>query len=323
MKAAVVGEKGAEICDLPKPEPAPNEVLIRVRASSLNRADVGVAAGQQHGRVGGIGARLGLECAGEIEAVGSEVKDFKPGDRVMASAPGGYAEYAVTDAGRAHRIPANNMTYEQAACFPVALQTMHNAVVTAGRLKRGETLLIQGASSGVGLMGMQIGKLMGASLVMGTSTNADRRARLKDYGCDLAIDTSDPKWPDEVKKATGGKGVDLIVDMVSAPVANQNLDAAAILGRIVNVGRLGGQKGEFNYDLHALKRIDYIGVTFRTRTIEEVREIVRLMRADLWGALEAGKLTLPIDRTFPLEQVAEALAMMRANRHFGKIVLTM
>jgi len=323
MKAAVVGENGAEIRDVPKPEPAPNEVLIRVCASSLNRADVGVAAGQQHGRLGGVGARLGLECAGEVAAVGGEVKGFKPGDRVMASAPGGYAEYAVTDAGRVHRIPGNNMTYEQAACFPVALQTMHNAVVTAGRLKRGETLLIQGASSGVGLMGMQIGKLMGATLVMGGSTNAGRRARLKDYGCDLAIDTSDPKWPEEVKQATGGKGVDLIVDMVSAPVANQNLDAAAILGRIVNVGRLGGQKGEFNYDLHALKRIDYIGVTFRTRTIEEVREIVRAMRADLWPAVEAGKLSLPIEKTFPLEQVAEALAMMRANRHFGKIVLTM
>ena len=321
MKAAVVGEKGAEIRDVPKPQPAPNELLIRVRASSLNRADVGVAAGQQHGRVGGVGARLGLECAGEIEAVGSEVTAFRPGDRVMASAPGGYAEYAVTDAGRAHRIPGNNMTYEQAACLPVALQTMHNAVVTAGRLKRGETLLIQGASSGVGLMGMQIGKLMGASLVIGTSTNGARRARLKDYGCDLAIDSGDPKWPEAVKNATGGKGIDLIVDMVSAPVANQNLDAAAILGRIVNVGRLGGQKGEFNYDLHALKRIDYIGVTFRTRTPEEVREIVRLMRADLWPAVEAGKLTLPIDKTFPLDKVAEALAMMRANQHFGKIVL--
>jgi NADPH2:quinone reductase len=323
MKAAVVGEKGAELRDVPKPEPAPNEILIKVRASSLNRADVGVAAGQQHGRVGGIGARLGLECSGEVEAVGREVTTFKPGDRVMASAPGGYAEYAVTDAGRAHRIPGNNMTYEQAACFPVALQTMHNAVVTAGRLKRGETLLIQGASSGVGLMGMQIGKLMGASTVMGGSTNAARRARLKDYGCDLAIDTSDPKWPEEVKKATGGRGVDVIVDMVSAPVANQNLDAASVLGRIVNVGRLGGQKGEFNFDLHALKRIDYIGVTFRTRTPEEVREIVRLMRADLWPAVEAGELSLPIDKTFPLEKVAEALAMMKANQHFGKIVLTM
>jgi NADPH2:quinone reductase len=126
-----------------------------------------------------------------------------------------------------------------------------------------------------------------------------------------------------VKKATGGKGVDLIVDMVSAPVANQNLEAAAILGRIVNVGRLGGQKGEFNYDLHALKRIDYIGVTFRTRSMDEVREIVRLMRADLWPAVEAGTLSLPIDKTFPLAQVADALAMMRANKHFGKIVLTM
>src|SRR5580658_8996178 len=163
MKAAVLGDKGVEIRDLPKPEAKPNEVLIKVRASSLNRADLLVASGIQHGSVGGTGARIGLECAGEVEAVGAEVRDFKAGDRVLASAPGGFAEYAVTDAGRAHRIPGNNMTYEQAACLPVALQTMHNAVVTAGRLKRGETLLMQGASSGVGLLGMQIAKLMGAA----------------------------------------------------------------------------------------------------------------------------------------------------------------
>jgi len=323
MKAAVVGETGAEVRDVPKPEPAPNEILIKVRASSLNRADVGVAAGHQHGRVGGIGSRIGLECAGEVEAVGRDVKDFKPGDRVMGSAPGSYAEYAVANPGRIARIPANNMTYEQAACLPVALQTLHNAIVTAGRFKRGETLLIQGASSGVGLMGMQIGKFMGASLVMGTSTNPGRRARLKEFGCDLAIDTTDPKWPEAVKKATANKGVDLIVDMVSGGVANGNLEAAAILGRIVNVGRLGGQKGEFNYDLHALKRIDYIGVTNRTRTPEELNEVTHRMRADLWPAVEAGKLSLPIDKTFPLEKVAEALAMMKANQHFGKIVLTM
>ena len=322
MKAAVVGENGVEIRELPKPTPKPNEVLIRVRASSLNRADLLVSLGHQHGATGGVGARLGLECAGEVEAVGSEVKGIHVGDRVMASAAGGYAQYAVTDWGRVHRIPANNMTYEQAACFPVALQTMHNAVVTAGRLKRGETLLIQGASSGVGLMGMQIGKLMGAALVMGTSTNSHRRARLKEFGCDLALDSSDPNWPDEVKKATAGKGVDLIVDQVSASVANQNLAAATILGRIVNVGRLGGMKGEFDFDLHALKRIDYIGVTFRTRTPEQVREINRAMRTDLWPAFEAGKLSLPIDKTFPLDKVADALAMMRANLHFGKIVLT-
>jgi NADPH:quinone reductase-like Zn-dependent oxidoreductase len=322
VKAAVLGETGVELRDLPKPVPASNEVLIRVRASSLNRADLLIAAGHQHGRVGGVGARLGLECAGEVEAVGGEVEGIEPGDRVMGSAPGGYAEYAVTDWGRVHRIPANNMTYAQAACLPVALQTMHNAVVTAGRLKAGEALLISGASAGVGLMGMQIGKLMGASPVMGTSTHAERRARLEEFGCDLALDSSDPNWPAEVKKATGGRGADLIVDLVSGSVANQNLEAAALLGRIVNVGRLGGMTGELNFDLHALKRIDYIGVTFRTRTPQEVREIVRAMRADLWAAVEAGQLSLPIDRTFPLEEIAQALAVMRANQHFGKIVIT-
>jgi NADPH:quinone reductase len=322
MKAAVLGDHGVEIRDLPKPQPAPNEVLIRVRASSLNRADLLVASGVQHGSVGGVGARIGLECSGEVEAVGAEVAGVKPGDRVMASAPGGFAEYAVTDAERVNRIPGNNMTYEQAACFPVALQTMHNAVVTAGRLKGGETLLIQGASAGVGLMGMQIGKLMGAALVMGTSTNPQRRARLAECGCDLALDSSDPRWPEAVKAATGGKGVNLIVDLVSGGVANQNLEAAAILGRIVNVGRLGGTKGEFNFDLHALKRIDYIGVTFRTRTLDEVRAINRALRADLWPAVEAGKLSLPIYKTYPLAEIAQTLSVMRANQHFGKIVIT-
>jgi NADPH:quinone reductase len=321
MKAAILGDAGIEIGDVPKPSPKSNEVLIRVRATTLNRADLLVASGHQHGPVGGKGARIGLECAGEVEAVGSEVEGIKPGDRVMGSAPGAHAEYAVTDFVRVHRIPANNMTFAQAACFPVALQTMHNAIVTAGRLKRGETLLIQGASTGVGLMGLQIGKLMGASFVMGTSTNPERRARLKEFGCDLALDSRDPGWPDEVKQATGGKGVDLIVDQVSASVANQNLDAAKILGRIVNVGRLGGMMGEFNFDMHAAKRIDYIGVTFRTRSPEEVREIVRAMRADLWPAVEAGTLSLPIDKTFPLDKIADALEMMRANRHFGKIVI--
>ena len=164
---------------------------------------------------------------------------------------------------------------------------------------------------------------MGASLVMGTSTNAKRRAGLKDYGCDLAVDTGKPDWPADVKNATGGKGVNLIVDMVSGGVAMGNLEAAALLGRIVNVGRLGGTKGEFNFDMHALKRIDYIGVTFRTRTPEEIRDIDRGMRADLWPAVEAGKLALPIHKTFPLAEVGEALAMMRANRHFGKIGIVM
>ena len=321
MKAAVVTDKGVQYTDAPKPAPKANEILIKVKAASLNRADLAVASGHAHGRIGGPGTIVGLECAGEVEAVGPDVKDFKPGDRVMSSAAGGFAEYALTDAGRAHKIPANNMSYEQAACMPVAVQTMHNALVGAGRLKKGETVLIQGASSGVGLLGLQIAKIMGASVVLGSSTNDGRRARLGEFGCDVAIDTRDPKWPEKVKEATGGKGVDLIVDQVSGGVMNQNMEAAAILGRIVNVGRLGGMKGEFNFDLHALKRIDYIGVTFRTRSPEEVRDIVQAARKDLWTAIEEGKLSLPIDKTFPLSEAAAALAHMKANAHFGKIVL--
>jgi NADPH:quinone reductase-like Zn-dependent oxidoreductase len=321
MKAAVIAADGVEVRDVPKPAPGPNQVLVRVRAAGLNRADVIMASGRMHGSAGGPGAVLGLEFAGEVEAVGNEVKGVKAGDRVMCSGNGGYAEYAVSDWGRVLTIPANNMSYEQAATLPVALQTMHNALVTVGRLEAGETVLIQGASSGVGLMGLQIAKLKGARLVMGTSTNAGRRARLVEFGADLAIDTTQPEWSEEVVKATDKKGVDLIVDQVSASVANQNMEAAALLGRIVNVGRLGGMKGEFNFDLHALKRIDYIGVTFRTRTPDEVRAIVKAARADLWPAIEAGKLSLPIDKTFPLAQTAEALAHMKANAHFGKIVL--
>jgi NADPH2:quinone reductase len=321
MKAAVLAEKGLEIRDVPVPRPKPNEVLVRVRASGLNRADLLMSAGHKHGSLGGAGTVAGLEWAGEVAEVGSEVKGVKPGDRVMCSGSGGYAEYAVTDCGRVVPIPANNMSFEQATTLPIALQTMHDAVVTNGRLKPGETVLIQGASSGVGLMAMQIAKLKGARLVIGTSTNAERRARLAEYGADLALDSRDPEWPDRAQAATDGRGVDLIIDQVSASVANQNMKAAAVLGRIVNVGRLGGFKGEFDFDLHALKRIDYIGVTFRTRSREEVREIVRRMREDLWGAVEAGKLALPIDRVFPLDAAAEAQAHMRANQHFGKVVL--
>jgi NADPH:quinone reductase len=323
MKAGVASEKGLVLRDIPQPRPKPNEVLVKVRAASLNRADLTTARGLPHGSHGGVGAAVGIDWAGEVIETGAEVEGgFKPGERVMCSGNGGYAECAVSDWGRVNPIPGG-MSFEQAATLPVALLTLHNALVTAGRLKAGESVMIQGASSGVGLMGLQIAKLKGARLVIGTSTNDARRPRLKEFGADLAIDTRDPAWPEAVMKATDGKGVDLVVDMLSGPVMAQTMKAMALLGRIVNVGRLAGTKAEFDFDLHALRRIDYIGVTFRTRTLDEVREIGRRMRADLWDAVTAGKLSLPIDRVFPLDQAAEAQAHMRDNKHFGKIVLTM
>src|SRR6476619_3102272 len=213
MKAAVATENGLEIRDIPQPKPKPFELLVKVKAAGLNRADL--AAAQGRGGHGNVGATVGIDWAGEVVEAGPETKGgFKPGGRVMCAGSGGYAEYAGCDWGRAVAMP-DDMTFEHAATLPVALGTMHDALVTNGHLKAGEGVLIQGASSGVGLMALQIAKLLGAKLVIGTSTSPDRRARLKDFGADLAVDTKDPSWPDLVLSATNGQGVNLIIDQVS------------------------------------------------------------------------------------------------------------
>ncbi|RTL51312.1 MAG: quinone oxidoreductase [Bradyrhizobiaceae bacterium] len=320
MKAFVYGANGAALTEIDKPKPTGTQVLIHVRACGMNRADLGMIAGHVHGAAGGPGTVLGMEFAGEVAELGPEAKNVKVGDRVMASGSGGYAEYALTDHGRLLQIPAG-MSFEDAATLPIALSTMHNAVVTVGGLQGGQSVLVQGASSGVGLMAMQIARLKGAKLVIGSSTDAAKRARLSEYGADLAIDSNDKGWVGQVLKATDGKGVDLIIDQVSGKLVNQNLAATKVLGRIVNVGRLGGTHGDVDFDLHAARRISYIGVTFRTRTIEEIRDIFTGIKADIWPAAETGRLKLPIARVFPFNEIADAVAFMSANRHFGKIVL--
>jgi NADPH2:quinone reductase len=169
---------------------------------------------------------------------------------------------------------------------------------------------------------MQIAKFKGAKLVVGSSTDPSRRARLNEFGADLAVDSSDAGWVDQVLQATSGEGVDLIVDQISGKVASQNLKATKIKGRIVNVGRLGGTHADFNFDLHAARRIDYVGVTFRTRTIAEIREIFEGVRNDIWPAVEQRKLQMPIDRVFAFDDIGKAFAHMEANKHLGKIVVT-
>ena len=302
MKAAVFAKQGLELREVSQPQPRAGEVLVRVRYAGLNRRDLTRAAGDE-------GTIPGMDWAGER---------LDTGEPVMCLGAGGYAELAVS----ACVLPMpKGVSLEQAAALPLALLTMHDALVGNGRLKAGESVLIQGAASGVGLMGLQIAKHLGASPVVGSSRSAAHRARLKDFGADLAVDTGDARWPEQVLEATRGKGVDLVVDQVSGELFNATQKATAIRGRIVNVGRLGGMSAPFDFNLHALRRIEYIGVTFRTRNADEVREIARRMREDLWPALEAGKLRLPVDRVFPLAQAQAAQERMRADRHFGKIVL--
>ncbi|WP_316179255.1 MULTISPECIES: zinc-binding dehydrogenase [unclassified Bradyrhizobium] len=322
MKAYVYGAQGAAITDIAKPAPKGTQVLVRVRACGLNRADLGMTKGHVHGAAGGVGTVLGMEWAGEVAELGPDARGVKIGDKVMGSGSAAFAEYTLADHGRLFHAPSN-MNFDEAATLPIALTTMHNAVVSNGALQPGQRVLVQGASSGVGLMAMQIAKLKGASLVVGSSTDAMRRQRLNEFGADLAIDSSDPAWVDQVLQATNGEGVDLIIDQVSGKVANQNLATTKVLGRIVNVGRLGGTHADFNFDLHAARRITYVGVTFRTRSIEEVRTIFDEVKKDIWSAVEQRTLRLPIDRVFAFDDIGAAFAHMEANKHLGKIVVTL
>lgn len=323
MKAFVFAAGGATITDMPQPAaPQDEQVLIRVRACGLNRADIGMTRGHAHGAAGGPGTVLGMEWAGEVAAVGAAVRDVTVGERVMGSGAAAFADFTLADHGRLFPMP-HGMSFEEAATLPLALTTMHNAVVTNGLLQAGQSVLVQGASSGVGLMALQVARLKGAKPVIGSSTSPDRRSQLTRFGADLAVDSSDGGWVDQVLAATEGRGVDLIIDQVSGKVANPNLRATRVLGRIVNVGRLGGSHADFDFDTHAARRITYVGVTFRTRSIAEIRAIFRAARDDLWPAVESGQLKLPIDRVFPFAEIRDAFAHMEANRHLGKIVVTL
>lgn len=322
MHAVVLTADGPAWVEVERPRPKPTEILVRVRASSLNRADLFLVEGRAHGALGGVGTPLGLEWAGDVLAVGAEVTAYKPGDRVMCSGSGGFAEFAVTDWRRAFPFPSAQMGYETAACLTIALRTSHVAIATLGQLRRGQSVLVLGASSGVGLMSLQVAKELGAGLVIGTSTNAERRPQLAGFGADLALDSSAADWVQQVLAHTQGRGVDLVVDFLAGPLVNDSMRATALGGRIVNVGRLAGERGDFDFDLHALRRIQYLGQTFRTRTPEEIGVIGEQAVADLWPALQAGRLRLPIDIRRTLDQAAQAFELMRRNAHFGKIVLT-
>ena len=262
-----------------------------------------------------------MEFSGEIVKCGENVKNFSIGDRVMCSGASAWAEYAIADHGRAIKIPDNNMDFITASSLPIALATMHNAIVTIGNFVKGQTILIQGASSGVGLMGLQLAKHLGAKLVIGTSTKKEKFGRLKSIGADLVVNSKDTNWVEEVLRSTNNEGVDLIIDQLSGYTINENMKASKVKGIIVNVGRLAGGNAEFNCDLHALRRINYRGVTFRTRSISEIRDVYSRMWADCSDLVIRGKLSLPVDKVYQFNDVEDALSCMRDNQHFGKLIL--
>ena len=321
MKAVTLGDKGVEIKNLPEPHPKNEQILVKVKSCGLNRSDLLETQGQSFGHTGGDTKILGGEFAGEIVKIGEGVEDLKVGDCVMCRGGSGWAEYALANYKRSIKFNPNKISWEQASTIQGNMQTMHDAIVTNGNFTSGQTIFIQGASSGVGIMGLQIAKALGASIVLGSSTNQNKLSKLSNYGADVLIDTSKEDWLDAVKNATDGEGVDVLVDMLSGNFVNKNMEATKINGHLINIGRLAGMNGDFNYDLHAKRRLHYVGTTGRTRSIKENLEVAKVANQDLWDQVVDGKIRHAIFKTFPLVEAENALNIMNENKHFGKLVL--
>ena len=321
MRAALImpGDKGGrvEVQTVPDLMPSPGQVLVKVRASSLNRGEIGQVKALQTGSP----LPIGVEFAGEVAAVGADVSTWREGDRVMGHGRGGQAQYALADPRALMRVPPN-LSWTEAASFPNVFITAHDAVVTNAQLRAGEAILVNAASSGVGLAAIQIASFLGAKPVIATTRSAPKIEKLSLYGIDVAIDTSRQSQVEAVMDATSKKGVDVIIDCVGGTVFEANLASLAIKGRLVNIGRLGSNTAQFDISQLWLKRLKLIGVTFRTRSEEERLACIEACARDLLAPLAAGKLRWPIERTFPLEQLAEAHAYMERDQHFGKIVIT-
>ncbi|MBM3345419.1 MAG: zinc-binding dehydrogenase [Betaproteobacteria bacterium] len=322
MKAIVVvpGQAGPtlELQVVADPVPGPTELLIRVRAASLNRADL--RRTQMHFAGTGAPFVAGLDMAGEVIGMGSAAAGWSVGDRVMAMTNGCYAEQVVVDHRVALRAPTR-LSWAEAAGLPTAYLTAHDALATAGGMVRGGSVLIQGVTSGVGIVAVQIAKALGASLVMGAARNTARFGRLAELGMDLGIDAKHDDVVAAALQNTAGRGVDVIVDMIGGGALATNIACSAIPGRIVSVGRMGGMTDTVDLNELARKRISLVGVTFRTRTIEDKQRLNERFMADLGERLADGRLRPIVDRTYPLAEALAAQAYMASNAHFGKIVL--
>ena len=321
MKAVTLGKNGVEIKELPEPKPGNQQVLVRVKSCGLNRSDLLETQGQSFGHTGGDTKIIGGEFAGEVVELGEGVNELQVGDNIMCRGGSGWANYAVASSKRSIKFNTEQISWEQAASIQGNLQTMHDAIVTNGKFLSGQTVFIQGASSGVGIIGLQIAKALGASKVLGSSTNQNKLSKLSSYGADVLIDTSKEDWLESVLESTDGKGADVLIDMLSGDFVNKNMEATKINGHLINIGRLAGMNGIFNYDLHAKRRLHYVGTTGRTRSIQENLEVARVANKDLWDHVIDGKIRHVIFKTFSLDDANSALNLMNENKHFGKLIL--
>ncbi len=301
------------------PEPKAGEVLVRVRAAGVNRPDVLQRQGS-YAPPPGASDIPGLEIAGDIVAIGEGVKRYRIGDQVVALlAGGGYAEYATVHETTALPLPSG-YGYIEAAAIPETFFTVWHNVFERGGLKEGESLLIHGGSSGIGTTAIQLAKAFGASVIVTAGSQAKCDACLK-LGADRAINYRDEDFVAVVKEMTGGKGADVILDMVGGDYVDRNYKAAAEDGRIVQIAFLNGAKATANFAILMTKRLTHTGSTLRSRSVEFKAGIARELEAKVWPLLAQRQVAPVMDMIFPLKDAWRAHDRMEGSQHIGKIVL--
>ncbi len=327
MRAAVMTKPGGpevfEVQDLPDPSYGPEEVVIGVRASALNRADLMQRRGGYPAPAGIRDDIPGLEVAGEIESVGERVTGWKPGDRVMALVGGmGYATKIAVHERMVMPVPPN-LDFHQAASIPEAFLTAYDAVFLQCELQMGESVLIHAAGSGVGTAAIQLAAAQSCR-IFGTAGSDEKLERAGALGLDVGINYHTEDFAEVIAERTGGEGVDVILDVIGAPYWDRNMASLRTKGRMVIVGAMGGQTIEkMNMRTLSAKRASVRGTLLRGRPLEEKATLIQAFAHRVVPLFANETLVPVIDRVFPLEEITQAHELMEANANFGKIVLSM
>jgi NADPH:quinone reductase-like Zn-dependent oxidoreductase len=314
---SVNGKTVFEPREVPVPQPKAGEILVKVRAASLNRGEI-LASISLHRA--DVPHPAGGDCAGEVQAVGEGVTAFKPGDRVLGRARGSFAEFVSMSVQQATLVP-QRLTWEQAATVPISSITAYEAICGYGKLKSGETLLVVGAASGVGVVGVQIGKFLGAK-VIGVSRSAAKLEKLKGVGLDVGIVASGGGFADQVLEATGGQGVNLSLNLIGGSVFPDLVRSAANQGRIAIIGYLDNQHhAEIDLETVHGKRLQIFGVSNTLLSPAQRAEAMRDFVRDLLPGYADGRITPVIDKVFPFDELLAAKAYVESNAQLGKVVV--